>query len=87
MKAITTWNEEDRPRERLFAKGADALKNEELLAILLRTGTNDQSAVGIGSTILDYFNNDLSALGRASLEDLTQFKGIGHAKAITILPH
>lgn len=82
---ITKWAEEDRPREKLILKGRSALSNAELIAILIGSGNKDQSAVDLCKTILSTFNNDLNQLGRLSIADLTQFKGIGEAKAIGII--
>ena len=73
----------ERPRERLVAVGADALKNSELIAILLRTGLPGTSALQMGEQLLQKFKT-LDALSRASLEDLRQIKGIGRDKAIAL---
>ncbi len=82
---ITNWNEEDRPREKLMLKGKAALKNAELLAILIGSGTPKVTAVELCTEIMNYVNNDLSQLGKLSVKDLMKFKGIGEAKAITIV--
>lgn len=82
---ITDWAEEDRPRERLLALGAEALSNAELLAILIGSGTPEQSAVDLMKTVLASCHNNLNTLGKMSISDLEAFKGIGPAKAITIL--
>lgn len=82
---ITNWNEEDRPREKLVLKGKAALKNAELLAILIGSGTPKVTAVELCTEIMNYVNNDLSQLGKLSIKDLMKFKGIGEAKAITIV--
>ena len=82
---ITDWAEEDRPRERLLALGAEALSNAELLAILIGSGTPEQSAVDLMKTVLASCHNNLNTLGKMSVGDLEAFKGIGPAKAITIL--
>ncbi len=81
---ILDWNEEDRPRERLKNNGAEALKNSELLAILLGSGTKELSVVELADEILSHFNHDLERLGRASIAELCTFKGIGPAKSITL---
>ncbi len=73
----------ERPRERLLQQGADALKSEELLAILLRTGTRGVSALDIGKQVLGKYRS-LDALAAAPLEDLFQFKGLGRNKAATL---
>jgi DNA repair protein RadC len=84
MSAIKSWAEEDRPREKMLLKGASALSDAELLAILIGSGTVGQSAVGLAQEILSSATNDLNELGRRTVRDLERFKGIGEAKAITI---
>jgi DNA repair protein RadC len=79
---IKDMPENERPRERLVALGAQALRNAELIAILLRTGTKGRSAVHIAEELLKKFNS-LDALARASLKDL-QITGIGRDKAIAL---
>src|SRR3954466_7774773 len=74
---------QDRPRERLAARGADALRDAELIAILLRTGTKGLSAVDIADQLLKSFKS-LENLARAPLEDLRKIKGIGRDKAIAL---
>lgn len=76
---------DDRPREKLMTKGKNILSNAELLAILIGTGTAKESAVDLAKKILDSVNNDLKNLARKSIEELSQFKGIGKVKAITII--
>lgn len=83
--SITDWAEEDRPRERLERLGAEALSNAELLAILIGSGTTQQSAVDLMKVVLAACHNNLNTLGKMSINDLESFKGIGPAKAITIL--
>lgn len=83
--SITDWAEEDRPRERLERLGAEALSNAELLAILIGSGTPQQSAVDLMKVVLAACHNNLNTLGKMSINDLESFKGIGPAKAITIL--
>jgi DNA repair protein RadC len=73
----------ERPRERLLAKGADALKHSELIAILLRTGTKGFSAIQVAEQVLQKFDT-LDRLARASIDDLRQVKGIGRDKAIAL---
>jgi DNA repair protein RadC len=75
--------ESERPRERLAAKGADALKNSELIAILLRTGLKGMSAIQVAEQLLQKFGK-LEHLAKASLEDLQQVKGVGRDKAIAL---
>ena len=84
-KSIKEWAADDQPREKMMAKGKSALSNAELLAILLRTGDIGTSAVELSRSILDSVNNDLIALSNLTLDDLLQHKGIGEAKAITIM--
>lgn len=82
---ITQWAEDDRPREKLLLKGKAALSDAELLAILLGSGTISLSAVDLAKQILGAANNNLHELAKLSLKDLMKFKGIGEAKAITIV--
>ena len=82
---ITQWAEDDRPREKLLLKGKAALSDAELLAILLGSGTVSLSAVDLAKQILSAANNNLHELAKLSLKDLMKFKGIGEAKAITIM--
>lgn len=82
---ITDWAEEDRPRERLERFGAEALSNAELLAILIGSGTPQVSAVDLMKNVLSSCHNNLNTLGKMTIRDLEAFKGIGPAKAITIL--
>lgn len=83
-RSIKSWALEDRPREKLLIKGRKHLSNAELLAILLGSGSDQQSAVGLAQEILQANNDNLHDLGMASLDALQQFRGIGPAKAITI---
>ena len=82
---ITQWAEEDRPREKMMIHGASALSNAELLAILIGSGNNEESAVELMRKILADHHNSLSELGKATVDDLCRYKGIGSAKAISIL--
>ena len=90
MKSTTTslsiknWSEDDRPREKMLVKGKSALSDAELIAILIGSGNRDESAVALSKRILALANNNLSALGKMSIQDLMTFKGIGEAKAISI---
>ena len=84
-KSIKEWAPDDQPREKMMAKGKAALSNAELLAILLRTGKEGQSAVDVARSLLDSADKDLITLSNLSLDDLMQHKGIGEAKAITIM--
>lgn len=83
--SINQWAEEDRPRERLLANGAAALTNAELLAILIGSGTPQVSAVDLMKQVLGDCGNNLNALGKLTFRQLTAYKGIGEAKAVTIL--
>ena len=82
---ITQWAEEDRPREKMMMHGASALSNAELLAILIGSGNAEESAVELMKKILNDYHNNLNELGKASIEELCRYKGIGSAKAISIL--
>ncbi len=83
--SINDWAEEDRPRERLENLGAESLSNAELLAILIGSGNAEQNAVDLMKTVLASCNNNLNTLGKKTIHDLKSFRGIGPAKAITIL--
>ncbi|MDR3365419.1 MAG: DNA repair protein RadC [Prevotellaceae bacterium] len=85
MLPIKSWAEEDRPREKLLRKGIAALSDAELLAILIATGTQNETAVGLAKQVLALTNNNLNELGRLSVNDLQRLKGIGEAKAISIV--
>ncbi|MBR3733327.1 MAG: DNA repair protein RadC [Bacteroidaceae bacterium] len=78
-------SEDSRPRERLLRNGAASLSTAELLAILIGSGTTQKDAVQLMGEVLEYCGNDLTQLGRITYEELTGFKGIGKAKAITVL--
>lgn len=82
--SIKDWAEDDRPREKLRAKGSASLSNAELLAILLGKGTRLKSAVDLAREILKGINNNPAHLGRLTVEELLKTKGVGPAKAITI---
>ena len=75
----------DRPRERLAAKGPDALNHGELIAILLRTGLKGMNAVEVGNYLMRQYGNSLQALARASVDDLRKVRGIGRDKAVTLM--
>src|SRR5881394_626536 len=83
--SIKFWAEDDKPREKLMLKGKVALSDAELLAILIGSGSRNESAVDLSKRILGSVQNNLNALGKLSLKQLMEFKGIGEAKAITIL--
>jgi DNA repair protein RadC len=82
---IKAWAEEDRPREKLLLKGKSALSNAELIAILIGSGNSKESAVDLSKRILNSVGNNLNELGKLSVNDLEKFKGIGEAKAISII--
>ena len=82
---INQWAKEDRPREKMADLGTEALSNAELLAILIGSGSTDESAVDLMKKVLNDCNNSLNTLGKKSIHDLCEYKGIGEAKAITIL--
>ncbi|MGK4567154.1 RadC family protein [Flavobacterium sp. 3HN19-14] len=83
--SIRYWSEDERPREKLILKGKSALSDAELTAILIGSGNRNESAVALSQRILFSVDNNLNALGKLSLRQLTNFKGIGAAKAITIM--
>lgn len=83
--SITSWPEDDRPREKLLKQGAQSLSNAELLAILIGTGYAGTDAVMVMKQVLSQCNNNLNALGKMTASELMSFKGIGEAKAVTIL--
>ena len=82
---INQWAEEDRPREKLMRLGPSALSDAELLAILVGSGSTKEDAVTLMKRILANCNNNLNTLGKLSIHDLMEYKGVGEAKAITIL--
>ncbi len=81
---IRQWSEEDRPREKMMRLGPSVLTDSELLAILIRSGNRNESALDLAKRILSSTGNSIYKLGRLSPERLVQFKGIGWAKALTI---
>jgi len=81
---ITEWAEEDRPREKLMTIGKQNLSDAELIAILLNSGSREETAVSLAKRLLLSVEKNLDNLGKQSLEQLQKFKGIGEAKAITI---
>lgn len=82
--SIKNWAIDDRPREKLLIKGATALSNSELLAILINNGSKNKSAVELAKEILKLGHDNLNELGKLSLNDFKQVKGIGEAKSIII---
>jgi DNA repair protein RadC len=81
---IRSWSEDDKPREKLLLKGKTALSDAELIAILIGSGSRNESAVSLSQRILASVDYNLNALGKLSVNQLNNFKGIGDAKAITI---
>ncbi len=84
MKSIKSWAEEDRPREKMLAKGKESLSNAELIAILIGSGNSNESAVDLSRRILRDNNDNLIELSKLSINDLLKYKGIGEAKAVSI---
>ncbi len=82
--SIKNWAVDDRPREKMLNKGAAALSNSELIAILINNGSKDKSALELAKDILKLGHDNLNELGKLSLKELQQIKGIGIAKAIAI---
>ncbi|UMB61942.1 DNA repair protein RadC [Lutibacter sp. A80] len=83
--SIKSWAEGDRPREKLLLKGKSALSDAELIAILIGSGNRNESAVELSKKILNSIDNSINKLGKLSVLDLQKFKGIGEAKAISII--
>lgn len=83
--SIKSWNEDDRPREKLLSKGKSALSNAELIAILLGSGSRHESAVGLAKRMLNFTQNNLNAFSKLTVDDLMKFKGVGEAKAVSII--
>ncbi len=81
---ITSWAAEDQPREKLLSRGKAALTDAELLAVIIGSGSRNESAVSLARRILQSANNNLNDLSRYSIDELMKFKGIGEAKAISI---
>lgn len=82
---IKDWAVEDRPREKLVKKGVNSLSDAEIIALLIGSGTKNESAVELSKKVLKSANNNLNELGKLNISDLTKMKGIGEAKAITII--
>lgn len=83
--SIKNWAKDERPREKLLAHGAEILSNSELLAILINHGTKNKSAIELAKEILEAGKNNLQELGKLSVKELMKIKGIGEAKAISIV--
>ncbi|MBK9569375.1 MAG: DNA repair protein RadC [Chitinophagaceae bacterium] len=83
--SIKQWAKDDRPREKLLLNGAENLSNSELLAILIHNGSKEKTAVDLAKEVLKLGKDNLSELGKVSLKELMKIKGIGEAKAITLV--
>ena len=83
--SIKSWANDDRPREKMMLKGSNSLSDAELIAILIGSGNREESAVALAKRILQSVGNNINSLAQLSLEELMQFKGIGEAKAISII--
>ncbi len=81
---IRQWAEDDRPREKMLLKGKSALSNAELIALLIGSGNQEESAVQLAQRMLDSVNNNLIELAKLSIEELSRFRGMGKAKAVSI---
>lgn len=84
MQSIKHWAEDDRPREKMQNKGRHALSDAELLAILINTGTKQLSALDLAKNLLHTAGNSLNQLGKMTVDEICEIKGLGQAKAITI---
>ena len=84
MKSIKSWAEEDRPREKMLAKGKEALSNAELIAILIGSGNSKETALDLSKRVLHDNKDNLIELSRLTINDLMKYNGIGEAKAVTI---
>ncbi|HOH84691.1 MAG TPA: DNA repair protein RadC, partial [Bacteroidales bacterium] len=85
LRNIKQWAEDDRPREKLIAKGKAALSDAELLAILMRSGSQKETAVDLSKRILSDVSDNLLELSKLSLNDLMAYGGVGEAKALSII--
>ena len=83
--SIKKWAAEDRPREKLLSKGIQSLSDSELIAIILGSGSKELSAVELGRQLLLHAENNLNKLGKHTVQDLMKFKGVGEAKAISLV--
>lgn len=82
--SIKNWSDDDKPREKLVHKGRSVLSNAELIAILIGSGSKNETAVALSKRILASTNNNLNELGKVSIKQLMKFNGIGEAKAVSI---
>ena len=83
--SIKNWAVDDRPREKLLSKGKESLSDSELLAILINSGSGNESAVDVAKKVLQLGQNNLDELGKLSMKELTAVKGIGEARAVTLM--
>src|SRR5437773_5557932 len=83
--SIKQWAKDDRPREKLLIHGAASLSDSELIAILLHNGTRHKTAIDLAREILHLGKNNLNELGKLTAKELTKVKGVGEAKAITLV--
>jgi len=82
---INQWAEDDRPREKMMLKGKNALSNAELIALLIGSGNSDESAVQLAQRMLDNAGNNLIELSKWNIEEFSRFRGMGKAKAISVI--
>lgn len=85
QKSIKNWAEDDRPREKLLIKGRNSLSDSELLAIIMGSGSREESALDLAKRILNSVENNWNDLSRLTVKDLCKFKGVGEVKAISII--
>jgi DNA repair protein RadC len=85
LRNIKSWALEDRPREKMIQRGKESLTDAELLGILIGIGTRELSAVDLAKQILNSVEGDLNKLSKLSLKAITKFKGMGPAKAVTVM--
>ena len=85
--SIKHWAEDDKPREKLMLKGKQALSDAELIAILIGSGSRNESAVSLSKRILASVENNLTSLGKLSLKQLMEFKGIGEERQLQLRQH
>ena len=83
--SIKQWLKNDRPREKFIQKGCEYLSDTELLAILVRSGTQDRSALVVAQEVMGLANDNLSLLAKLKIKDLLTVKGIGNTKAVTLM--
>ena len=83
--SIKDWKDDDKPREKMLSKGKEVVSDAELVAILIGSGSRSESAVELSKRILSHVDNNLNNLARLTFEQLVQFKGIGQAKAVSII--